>query len=144
MSGPEGQESGGALRAQLEATLAREVATRGKLEQVYGLDPGDLKDAEPDQFDARVAEIKAARQAEADKLLTEALRAKGVEDGDLDKLLATLKADKPKEKVESPAARVASLGNIGAPSTTRPGSKGSDGLTGRERILAARERKAQS
>jgi hypothetical protein len=51
------RETGGTLRSKLEASLARENAAREALEKAYGLSPGDLKDVDPSEYDARAAEL---------------------------------------------------------------------------------------
>jgi len=112
---PAGKESGGALREQLEASLARENATREALEKAYDLSPGALKGTEPAKFATRADELKVQQKADADALIAKRL---GVPVEDVDAKLATLDPSVDDDKGDGPAEtatdRIAGLGALGA------------------------------
>lgn len=106
---PAGQnDSGGSLRDQLEAALARENATRESFEQAVGLDKGSLKGTDPAQFADRAAEIKAERVA-ADRAA--AARFLGVSEDELDATSKTQGDPPPVE--DTPQGRTAGLAGLG-------------------------------
>ena len=87
------QETGGALRAQLEAvlaenaglkgTIAAEVATRFAL-----VKPEDLKDVPSDQLAAKAAELNETRKQERELILREGLAARGLSEEQIAQTLA--------------------------------------------------------
>lgn len=99
------QESGGALRANLEAALAENKALRSlavdKLvsEHKY-VKPEDFKDVSPDQFATKAQEVEQARAQEAQQLLKAALAEQLGSDVDLDEALAKITGKQPSGDAE--------------------------------------------
>lgn len=107
---PEGQStSGGSLRDQYEASLARENATREALERSLGVNPGDLKGVDPEGYADRATEIKAEREA-ADRAA--AARVLGIPEDQLDAYRSSMDNH---TSVDTPQARAAGLSGLNAP-----------------------------
>lgn len=99
------QESGGALRANLEAALAENKALRSLAvdkfvsEHKY-VKPEDFKDVSPDQFATKAQEVEQARAQEAQQLLKAALAEQLGSDVDLDEALAKITGKQPSGDAE--------------------------------------------
>jgi hypothetical protein len=141
------EESGGALRQRLEATLAEKAAAEAKAAQALAeltvvksgfkfVKTEDLVGIAHEEMAAKAAELEQTRAQERETVLREALVERGVADGDLDAALKALAgqatADPP---AVNAATRAAQLGNLtGPPVTGRPSQ---EALYGPDRITAA-------
>jgi len=134
----EGAPSGGQIREQLEASLARENATREALEQAHGVEPGSLKGVDPAKYADRAAEIKAQRD-EQDRQA--AARVLGIPVDQLDDYRKNLSAGGSQDEepeVETPQSRTASLGSLGGrPASFDPNADRNRGLSGKDLITAS-------
>lgn len=131
-----GQESGGALRANLEATNAENKVLREALTtQVVGrfkyVSPEDLAGVAPNDLDAKAAEIETQRAEQRQSLLNEELKARGLSDKQIAEIVGQSSVGTPPTQSASP-----DLGNIGD-KLTRPKPGTEDGLYGPDRIRAA-------
>jgi len=131
-----GQESGGALRDNLEATNAenkvlREALTANVVGRFKYVSPEDLAGVAPNDLDAKAAEIEQTRTGERQSLLTEELTARGLTEAQIAEIVGQSSGAAP-----TPPAASTSLGNVGKPPTkVKPGTE--DGLYGPDRIRAA-------
>jgi hypothetical protein len=135
--GSEGQ-SGGQIREQLEASLARENATREALEQAHGVEPGSLKGVEPAKYAEKASELKAQREASDREA---AARVLGIPVDQLDdyrKNLSTGGSQDEEQEVETPQSRTASLGSLGGrPASFDPDGDRARGLSEKDLITAS-------
>ena len=135
------QESGGALRANLEAALAENKALRSKV--IDGIVAShkfvkaeDFKDVALDQFATKAQEVEQARRADAESGIRALLAERLGSDVDLDKALADLGVvkddDKPDEKPASGPTFTSGVGIAGTPPAAQ-----TDNLYGFDRMVAA-------
>jgi hypothetical protein len=132
---PEGnEESGGALREQLEASLADNKALREALATTVVKDfkyvsAEDLAQVAPNELQDRASELEAERIAERRSVVTDELKAKGWDEKQIEEFLGDNQGapPPPKPKVDPSAG--------GPPARQKPGE--GDGLYGPSRIRAA-------
>jgi hypothetical protein len=130
-----GQESGGALRDNLEATLAdnkalREVLVTEVTSNFQHVKAEDLAGVAPSELKERAAAIEAQRIQDRQALVSAELKSKGWTDQQVEEFLATPGTpppSTPKPKFD---------GNVGTP-PARPKPGDEDGLYGPSRIRAA-------
>lgn len=133
----EEQESGGALREKLEASIADNRALREALAtEVVGsfkhVKPEDLADAAPSELRERAAQIEEQRAAERREVLTAELSAKGWTDAQIEEFFGGDNPSAPAQQAPKPKLD----GNVGSP-PARPAPGEGDGLYGLSRIRAA-------
>lgn len=127
------EESGSALRAKLEAEIAKNKATAEVLASVVAsshkyVKPEDLAGVDPTQLVEKATEIEAKRAAEREELLREVLQERGLADEKLEEIIGS------KSESDGAADRIASLGQLnGAPARRDP----VEGAFGEDRIRAA-------
>lgn len=134
----EDQESGSTLRAKLEASIAeanalRETAAEATVKGFKYVKPSDLAGVAPKEMASKALEIEAAKAAERDTLLREALAERGLTDDQLDEALGKLAGGEKPDSEPTAADRVASLGQLAGSAPRPPENVG----TGDSRIRAA-------
>jgi hypothetical protein len=135
----ESQETGGGLRAQLEAAIAEKAAAeRALAETIAGnfqhVRAEDLSGVPRSELSSKAVEIEAQRKAEQETLVQNALKSRGLTDEQITELLAGNGAQAPAtQPVAQGAPEV--LGRIqGTPPSVKPDT---EGLVGPQRIRAA-------
>jgi hypothetical protein len=133
---PEGtQESGGALRAQLEAALAertqwQSVAAAQTASRFNHVTAEDLSGVPHDQLEAKATEVSAARVQERQSILESELAARGLTAEQITQALAT-----PVTGKQAPSQP--NLEHLGSLPGGRPATVDFEGLTGPDLIRAA-------
>lgn len=141
MAGENDQESGSELRKKLEEALGakKQWASSAAAAVAAGfkyVKPEDILDVDdPAKLMEKAQEVEAARKAEADNLLRQALVDRGVAETDIDSALEALSgAQNPGNETDSAADRIASLGSFGGePHRTETVRRGP---TGKDTIMA--------
>jgi hypothetical protein len=135
----ESQETGGGLRAQLEAAIAEKAAAeRALAETIAGnfqhVKAEDLSGVPRSELAAKAAEIENQRKVEQETLVQSALKARGLTDDQIAELLAGSGAPAPSSQ-PAPQGAPEILGRIqGTPPSAKPDT---EGLVGPQRIRAA-------
>jgi len=137
VSSDSGQETGGELRAKLEAALDENKNLKSSVSSLTAekvirdsnltyVKPEDLSGLSTDEMVAKATELEASKAAQAEELAAKFLAAKGVT---LDQIDGAAAGQKPAET----ATRVASLGSLPG---TRP-KPDFEGLHGADLLYAA-------
>lgn len=137
----EQQESGGALRDNLEAAIAETKALKKVLAETTAgsfqyVKPEDLMDVAPNDLATKAAEIEQARATERQEVLKSELTARGWTEEQIEQTLAAEapKAEQKREQTQNVQSALNGLGG-GPPARPKPGE--GEGLYGRDRIRAS-------
>lgn len=144
----DGTESGGQLRAKLEAALA---ANKTLTEEVLGfkaekvisakgfkfVTPEDLHGVGLDELETKAAEVEAAKAAQRESVVKQVLADKGLQGDQLDAALKNLLSP---EQAQADAA-IGRLAEVGRIQGNVPSTAGEQGLFGKSRIRAALAKK---
>lgn len=136
----ESMETGGGLRAQLEAAIAEKAAAeRALAETVAGnfqhVKAEDLSGVPRSELAAKAAEIEGQRKAEQETLVQTALKSRGLSDEQIAELLAGNAGAPASSEQPAPQGAPEVLGRIqGTPPSAKPDT---EGLVGPQRIRAA-------
>jgi hypothetical protein len=131
------QESGGALRDNLEKALAENRQLKDRLAaeaaaKFQYVKPEDLQDVAPDDLSERAAQLEAERKSQREEVLVAELKARGWSD---ERIAAELKGD-PAPAAKPTPDPLTQVRNVGTP-PARPAPGSEDGLFGADRIAAA-------